>query len=698
MRNRFAAAVVLVALIALRANAQDAERLPVPEAEAVAAEVRIVQQAFEGEYADAANGDAEKLISTLLGNERKAKSAERRYALWQEAERTAGLAGDVERCLDIVRKKATVFEIDAVRAQIERLKELQDGGHGLDADVYREGIRLAEEAYSTSMFAVSEAAVALADTAARQTRPSKEDVRRLEELTGLIAATQIVAAAGAKGRITLDADSGNRHAMGQVGLGELLIQQDVGAGLALLAKSDLERAGTAAKAELALADSENRTASQVYEVASLWWDAADEVPGTAVLIRRYAGGLYAQVAGDLPDPVDAALASKRASSVPAAPKSEAAPPEDSEGDPDDEPADPQAAITFKGPAKVYGGRFDPDTRRRLVEEGGGSADTEKAVDAALRWIARHQLDDGSWSFNFKQCPACNGQCAEGRSLGVGEDRCGATALALLPFLARGETHKSGPYARKIRAGLKFLGKAIEAGKGKAYAGGGNLYSQGLAAMVLTESFLLTRDPRLKRHTNMAVDFISQAQDPVGGGWRYSPRQPGDTSSTGWQIAALANAKAARISVNPLTFKKASAFLDSVQSAGGGAYGYIDSKSPGPARNAIGLLCRLELGAAAQPEAQRDGLKNLISGGPSNDLYHDFYATQVLYRAEAEGWRQWNDAMVPMLLKSQAKKGHEEGSWFDGVNGGHGADAAGRLYTTSLAALTLEVYYRILPRE
>ena len=116
MRNRFAAAVVLVALIALRANAQDAERLPVPEAEAVAAEVRIVQQAFEGEYADAANGDATRLISTLLGAEPKAKSAERRYALWQEAERTAGLAGNVEQCLDIVRRKAIVFEIDAIRA------------------------------------------------------------------------------------------------------------------------------------------------------------------------------------------------------------------------------------------------------------------------------------------------------------------------------------------------------------------------------------------------------------------------------------------------------------------------------------------------------------------------------------------------------------------------------------------------------
>jgi hypothetical protein len=55
-------------------------------------------------------------------------------------------------------------------------------------------------------------------------------------------------------------------------------------------------------------------------------------------------------------------------------------------------------------------------------------------------------------------------------------------------------------------------------------------------------------------------------------------------------------------------------------------------------------------------------------------------------------------MVQMLLKSQAKKGHEAGSWFEGVNGGHGADAAGRLYTTSLATLILEVYYRILPKE
>ena len=170
MRNRFAAAVVLVALIALRANAQDAERLPVPEAEAVAAEVRIVQQAFEGEYADAANGDATRLISTLLGAEPKAKSAERRYALWQEAERTAGLAGNVEQCLDIVRRKAIVFEIDAIRAQIERLKDLQAKGPALGAAVYAEAVRLANEAYAAKSLIAAESAVAVAKDAAARAR------------------------------------------------------------------------------------------------------------------------------------------------------------------------------------------------------------------------------------------------------------------------------------------------------------------------------------------------------------------------------------------------------------------------------------------------------------------------------------------------------------------------------------------------
>jgi hypothetical protein len=698
MQKIFAAIVFLAAFVSVEANAQTGERLRVPPADAVAAEILVVQQAFEAEYGEAADGDATKLIATLLAAEGKAKSTERRCALWEEAERAAGLAGNVSLCLDIVRRKGMIFEIDVIRTQIELLKDLQEGGQGPDADVFTEALRLTEEAYSARMFSVSEAAASLADAAARETRPGKEDARRLDDLKGLVVATQIVAADGAKGQIALDADPSDRHAMGQVGLGELLVERDLGVGLDLLAKSDLVRVGLAAKAELSLTGSDDTPAEQVFEAASLWWDAAEEVPGTAVLVRRHAGGLYARIAGTLRDPVDAALASKRAASVPASPSSGVAQANEGEDDTDDEAEDSKEAITFTGAARVYGGRGDPDSRRRLVEEGGGSVDTERAVDAALRWMARHQLADGSWSFNLKQCSTCNGQCAEWRDKGVGEDRCGATALALLPFLARGETHKTGPYARRIRAGLKFLGQSIEAGNGKAYANGGSLYSQGLATMVLTESYLLTRDPRLKRHTSLAVDFVVAAQDPTGGGWRYGPQQPGDTSSTGWQIAALASARAARLKVDPVAFKRAAVFLDSVQSNGGRSYGYTDRSMPTFARNAIGLFGRLELGDAFQSDIQRDALGAVASPGPSSDLYHNYFATQLLYRARADDWRQWNDAIVPMLLRSQAKKGHEAGSWFEGVNGGHAADAAGRLYTTSLATLILEVYYRVLPRE
>jgi hypothetical protein len=693
MRNRFAAAVVLVALLALRANAQDSERLPVPEADAVAAEVRIVQQAFEGEYADAANGDASKLISTLLGNERKAKSAERRYALWQEAERTAGLAGDVERCLDIVRKKATVFELDGVRAQIERLKDLQAQRPTLGAAVYTEAVRLANEAYASQSLIAAESAVAVAKDAAASARPDKAEAERLADIDGLITATLSVTREGARGRLALEADPNDSHARGQLGLAKLLVEGDAPEGLKLLADSDLVLIRKAAGAELVIREPGNGTSEQIHAVATLWWDAVDEAVDAAVLLKRRAAALYARAAGKLSDPVDAALARRRAGTTPSDALIEGF--ADLEGGDDTDESDSSDPATWKGAAAVFRARSDAEIRARMVEEGGGNADTEAAVDSALDWIIRHQLKDGSWSFDLSKCGRCRGECTGSKQR---DDRCAATSLALLPFLARGETHQRGPNRKMIKAGLVFLGKAIESGKGKAYVNQGSLYSQGLAATALTESYVLTRDTRLKRHMNMAVDFIVDAQDPIGGGWRYQPKQPGDTSVTGWQVAALANANAARITVPPETFKLASVFLDSVQADDGRLYGYRDRRTPTTARNAIGLLCRLELGATFQSDVERDALRLVAREGPSNDLYHDFFAAQLLYRARADDWKEWNDKMISMLLTNQVKKGHEAGSWFVGVDGGHAADSAGRLYTTSMATLILEVYYRILPPD
>jgi hypothetical protein len=93
---------------------------------------------------------------------------------------------------------------------------------------------------------------------------------------------------------------------------------------------------------------------------------------------------------------------------------------------------------------------------------------------------------------------------------------------------------------------------------------------------------------------------------------------------------------------------------------------------------------------------QEGAKKIAKIGPTADLYYSYYGTQIMHHMEGEMWIAWNNKMKAMLLKAQSNKDHEAGSWHEGVSGGHGAEAAGRLYCTSLATMMLEVYYRHLP--
>jgi len=150
-------------------------------------------------------------------------------------------------------------------------------------------------------------------------------------------------------------------------------------------------------------------------------------------------------------------------------------------------------------------------------------------------------------------------------------------------------------------------------------------------------------------------------------------------------------------VNPLVIRKAASFLDSVASDDGAAYGYTDASTPSPARNAAGLLCRVFMGWKSDNDALRRGAIKLAKQGPTGDIYHTYYATQVLFHMQKQlpaEWMAWQKAMTDMLVRAQAKEGHQKGSYFKGREAGHASEAAGRLYVTSMATMTMEVYFKI----
>jgi len=349
----------------------------------------------------------------------------------------------------------------------------------------------------------------------------------------------------------------------------------------------------------------------------------------------------------------------------------------------------QTVGAIGGPAGGITARSNPQQRKQLVQKGGGNEQSETAVEAGLKWIALHQLPDGGWSFDMND--ACGGQCSHGGTLKA--DRGAATSMALLPFLGRGYTHTTGPYKEQVFKGLNFLATLVVAGQGRMKGSG--MYSQGLAGIALSESYAMTQDNRLQIPAQFALNYIMAAQDPVGGGWRYQPKQPGDTSAVGWQLMALKSGHMAYLEVNPLVIKKAVEFLNSVQADDGAQYGYT-GPGGGPATSAVGLLCRMYLGWKKDHPGLDRGVTRLAKMGPSKDLYFDYYATQVIHHVEGDRWISWNLKMRDMLVNTQVKKGHMAGSWYEGVEGGHGAHVAGRLYCTALATMILEVYYRHLP--
>jgi hypothetical protein len=118
----------------------------------------------------------------------------------------------------------------------------------------------------------------------------------------------------------------------------------------------------------------------------------------------------------------------------------------------------------------------------------------------------------------------------------------------------------------------------------------------------------------------------------------------------------------------------------------------------PAMTAEAILCRMYLGWRRDDprviEAVRWLIEDHLPEGDAANAYYWYYATQVMHHFGGKAWDIWNRRMREVLVVGQEKSGRYPGSW-DPANDEWGRQG-GRIFVTSFAVCTLEVYYRHLP--
>ena len=342
-------------------------------------------------------------------------------------------------------------------------------------------------------------------------------------------------------------------------------------------------------------------------------------------------------------------------------------------------------------------------KRAMLGAYGGNATTEAAVASGLRWLAKMQRKNGSWSLTG---PYSNGA-------GTGENEVAATAMALLAFQGAGNTHKEGDFKSNVTRGWNWLLKEQD-GDGNFYHEGPLthlFYTNGQCAIAICELLGMTEDEKLKEPAERAIGYLLKSQSATGG-WRYTPGESGDVSVTGWIVMALQSARMAGIEVPEDSLRRIERFLDRVASESGSRYAYRPREEPRRTMTAEALLCRQYLGWPRNDPRLIDGAEyltqpeNLINYNRDPGVYYWYYATQVAHHMEGEYWKRWNAVMRQAIPEQQVRTGAEAGSWNPGKRNSRAPDGfewqdrysvyGGRLYVTCLSIYMLEVYYRHLP--
>jgi hypothetical protein len=167
--------------------------------------------------------------------------------------------------------------------------------------------------------------------------------------------------------------------------------------------------------------------------------------------------------------------------------------------------------------------------------------------------------------------------------------------------------------------------------------------------------------------------------------------------SGWQLMALKSAEIAGVNIPRSAKAEVVAFLKA-RSLGtyGGLAGYREELPPSPSMTAEAMFCKQMLGMRRDNAAAREAAEYLLARLPTRESFNEYYwyyGTLAMYQFGGDGWNSWNAAIRDLLISEQRTDGEYAGSW-DPI--GPWAQYGGRIYSTALSTLCLEVYYRFLP--
>lgn len=320
-------------------------------------------------------------------------------------------------------------------------------------------------------------------------------------------------------------------------------------------------------------------------------------------------------------------------------------------------------------------------------------ETQTKINEGLDFLARNQLNDGSFSERFG-----------GASVGV-------TALAGLALMAGGHQPGRGKYGKNVARAVEYVASmangprpgflTVSESQARLASQPAPMYSHGFGTLFLAEVCGMlpaaARDTKVRTALEQAVAFIVEAQNQEGG-WRYEPvAQFADVSVTVAQMMALRAARNAGLFVRKNVIDNGARFLKACQLADGGFSYWKGQGLSAFARSAASIVGLYSAGIYEGKEVER-GLKYLQQFTPGRQFgpreippqhywYGQYYAALAMWTAGDEYWTPWLPAIRDEFL-ARARTGGGGGAWNDPY---HGAT-----YATAMALIVLQLPNNYLP--